>query len=188
VAGVLMTLRVNIKHDVNRALRALGNDRVAVKKAAARALTRTADQVRSAAVKEIARETGIKQKDVRVALKRVRAKPTNLISAVIAIGRAVNLIRFTRQTRRQARKAGGVVANAWGVRRLYRGAFIGNAGRTVFTRAPGASRLPIRAKHGPSIPREMAREKVAKHLERVIRTRWPINFEADMRFYLSRSK
>jgi hypothetical protein len=187
VAGVLMTLRVNVKHDVNRALRALGNDRAAVKKAAARALTRTADQVRSAAVKEIARETGLKQKDVRVALSRVRATVGKLLAAVVAVGRAVNLIRFTRQTREQARRAGGVVANAWGRRRLYRGTFIGNQGRTVFRRV-GESRLPITVVHGPSIPREMARENVAKQLARVIRTRWPINFEADMRFYLSRSK
>lgn len=182
-----MTLQINVKADVQRALRQLGNERAAVIKAAARALTRTADQVRGAAVKEIARETGLKQKDVRVALKRVRAKPTNLIAAVIATGRAVNLIRFTRQTRAQAQRAGGVIANAWGKKRLYRSTFIGNVGRTVFRRT-GAGRLPITAVHGPSIPREMAREKVSKFLRQVVRTRWPINFAADLRFFLRKSR
>ena len=181
-----MSFRIDVKADVRRAQRQLGNDRGAVTKAAARALTRTADQVRSAAVKELARETGLKQKDVRVALKRIRAKPRNLISAVVATGRAVNLIRFTRQTREQARRAGGVIANAWGKKRLYRGSFIGNVGRTVFRRT-SAARLPIAALHGPSIPREMAREKIAKHLKAVVRTRWPINFAADLKFFLNRS-
>lgn len=176
-------MQISIKADVKRALADLRNDRAAVEKAAARALNRTAQQVMSAAVKEIARETGLKQKDVREALRRVNAKARNLYAAVIAVGHAVNLIRFTKQTRDQARRAGGVIANAWGKRKLYAGTFIGNKGRTVFVRK-GKARLPIRSVHGPSIPREMAREKVRKHIEQVIRARWPINFNADLRYYL----
>lgn len=180
-------MQINVKADVQQALRELSHAKAQVRQAAARALNRTAEQVQSAAVKEIARETGLKQKDVRVAMSRRRAKASNLVAVVIATGRAVNLIRFTKQTREQARRAGGVIANAWGKSRLYPGTFIANLGRTVFVRR-GKERLPIRAVHGPSIPREMAREKVAKHLETVIKTRWPINFAADLKFYLGKIK
>lgn len=179
-------MEISVKADVQAALREVSRwQREAVPKAAAHALNTTARQVQSAAVKELARETGLKQKDIRVALSRVRATWTRLQSEVIATGRAVNLIRFTRQSRAQARKAGGVRANAWGVSRLYRGTFIGNLGRTVFKRA-GKGRMPIRAVHGPSIPREMAREKVSRILRTVAETNWAENFARDLRYYLNR--
>lgn len=176
-------MQISVKADVQQARAELRFFRQQVTQAAARALNRTAQEVQSAAVKEIAAETGLKQKDVREALKRTRANAQALIATVEATGRAVNLIRFTNQTRSAARKSGGVRANAWGTMRIYRGTFIGNQGRTVFVRV-GKGRLPIRAVHGPSIPREMAREKVSKQLILVIEGRWPINFESDLRFYL----
>lgn len=180
-------MRIDVKADIKAALRELNRvQREQVPKAAARALNTTASQVQSAAVKELAAETGLKQKDVREVLRRTRATWTNLVAAVIATGRAVNLIRFTRQTRDAARKGPGVRANAWGKPRVYRGTFIGNQGRTVFVRQ-GEGRLPIKPVHGPSIPREMAREKVKKHLEQTIKTRWPINFARELKYYLSRS-
>ena len=179
-------LRVDVKADIKAALRELNRvQREQVPKAAARALNTTATQAQGAAVKELAAETGLKQKDVRAAMHRTRATWRNLVAAVVATGRAVNLIRFTRQTRDAARKGAGVRANAWGKSRVYRGTFIGNQGRTVFVRE-GEARLPIKAVHGPSIPREMAREKVLKHLDQTIRTRWPINFARELKYYLSR--
>jgi hypothetical protein len=182
-----MPISIDVKFDVQAALRRNKGRERAVRQAAVRALNRTAQQVQTASVKAIARETGLKQKDVRVAMRRLRAKPSNLVATVIATGKAVNLIRFTRQTRRAARRAGGVIANAWGRKRLYRGTFIGNAGRTVFARTSKA-RLPIEPKYGPSVPRELAREYVAKFVRQTIRTSWPINFQSDLKYYLGRVK
>ncbi len=179
-------VQISVKADIAAAKRQVAYwQREAIPKAAAHALNRTAQQVQSAAVKEIARETGLKQKDVREAMSRARATWGRLVAAVIATGRAVNLIRFTRQTRAGARKAGGVSANAWGRRRLYRGTFIANQGRTVFVRESDA-RLPIKPVHGPSVPREMVREKVSRLLRTVIDTNWPKNFRDDLRYYLNR--
>lgn len=171
-------MQISVKHDVQSALRSLSDlQRNAVPRAAARALNRTADQVQSAAVKEIAAETGLLQKDVRAVLTRIRATWDKLTAVVISSGRAANLIRFgARQTR------AGVSANAWGKRKVYPHTFIANQGRTVFVRR-GAARLPIRPVFGPSIPREMAREKVAALLKRTAAERWPINFKSELDFY-----
>lgn len=180
-------IQVDVKFDVQRALANNRDRQRAVRQAAARALNRTAQQVQSAAIKAIAKETGLKQKDVRPALRRVNAKASDLLALVIATGTALNLIRFTRQTRAQARRAGGVIANAWGRRKLYRGTFIGNLGRTVFVRET-AARLPIHAVSGPSIPGEFARAAVAKQMQSVAHERWPINLDSDLRYYLERAR
>jgi hypothetical protein len=179
-------IQVSVKADVEQARLGLVDlQRNQVPRAAARALNRTRDNVQTVVVREVAKETGLKQKDVREALSRTNATAGRLLSVLAAVGRAVNLIRFTNQNRTQARRSGGVVANAWSKRRLYRGTFIGNQGRTVFVRV-GPARLPIKAVHGPSIPREIERDTIRPIVERTIRERWPINFAADLKFFLGK--
>lgn len=186
-----MSFDLSVKMDVKRLTKHLrGVQREAIPRATARALNTTARQVQSQAVKALSKKTGLKQKDIRVAMSRKKASWRNLLSAVIATGRAVNLIRFVTPAKRHSRaflKRDGVIAKAWGKKKLYKGTFIGNRGRTVFARK-GKERLPIKAIHGPSIPREMARPVIDRLLKKTIRKKFPINFERDMKFYLSRIK
>lgn len=193
-----MAVSIDIRADIKAVERQLSKaQRQVVPRAAAHALNTTARQVQSAAVKQIARETGIKQKDVRVALSRLKASWRTLTASVVASGRALNLIRFVTPAKQKSgafRKQAGVIANAWGKKRVYPGTFIGNKGRTVFRRAKGAGpsgrvkRLPILPVWGPSIPRTMATKEVEQQLETTARTRWPVNFRQDLKFYLSRTK
>lgn len=173
-------LNISVKADIDSAkAQLLYLQNTTVGQAAAHALNRTAQQVRSAAVKEVAQRTGVKQKDVRRVLDiTVRATPARLTAVVQATGRTWNLIRLGA---RQVAK--GVSYSAWGKRQLAAGAFLANKGRTVFRRV-GKIRLPIEPLYGPSIPRSMASKAVEDAMRSIIGDRWPINFAADLRYFL----
>jgi hypothetical protein len=177
-------MQINIKADVSQALRENEKNKRRVIQAAVRSLNRTADQVRSAGTKSIAEELGVKQKVVRDGLRVIRAKNSTLTAIVVASGKPLGLISFkARQT------AAGVTAVIGGKRQLFKGAFIGimpGGHRGVFRRRTN-KRLPIREMYGGSIPSTMAGRVIYTALERVVDVRWPINFAADLRYYLSRS-
>lgn len=184
-------INISVKADIASArAQLLYLQNTTVGKAAAHALNRTAGQVRSAAVKAVAQRTGVKQKDVRRAMRiTVRATPTGLTAVIQATGRTWNLIRLGA---RQVAK--GVSYRAWGRRHLAEGAFIANKGRTVFQRMPGEYMRnrkgetkhseAIEPVYGPSIPRSMASKAVGDLMRRIIGERWPINFAADLRYFL----
>lgn len=179
-------MRIDVRADLSQARAALRYyQREAVPKAAASALNRVGQHANTLAVRELADIAGLKQKDVREAMSRTRATWNNLETRLKAIGKALNLIRFSaRQTK------AGVTASAWGKRRLYPGTFIGNQGRTVFKRriigGTRAGRLPIDPVHGPSLPREFARETFLQKLEQAVTLKWRAEFAAQLRYYLGK--
>ena len=153
-----------------------------VEKAATRSLNRTNDSVATIARRLIAREMGIPVKAVRAGMFKIKASRHSLAAATVARGRPLNLIRFkARQTKK------GVSASAWGKRKVYKGTFIGNQGRTVFKRV-GKQRTPIQAVWGPSIPKTMLQDAVVKAMAQTARTQWQKNFARDMQFYLDRAR
>lgn len=140
------------------------------------AINRTAANVRTETTRNVAKETGLKSRDVRSAITiRRRATFRNLKAVLVAAGRALNLARFgAKQVRR------GISARAWGKRRIYKGTFFGHGGRTVFKRT-SAERLPIAPVFGPSVPRTYVQEETQKVVGKTVRTRWPINFRQAFR-------
>lgn len=176
-------MKIDIKADVAAARRRLtGLQRNVIPQATTRALNRTGDHANTLTVRDLAKVTGLKQKDVRAALQRVRANFSNLTYRLTALGRALNLIRFAaRQTKK------GVSASAWGKRKIYRGTFIANQGRTVFVRTSEA-RLPIKAVHGPSLPREFGRAEFMANLRTAVTTKWRAEFQAQLNYYLNKGK
>lgn len=160
---------ISVKHELGDLQKELTKTRrVYIPKATARALNRTGQQVQSAAVKAIAADAGIKQKDARAAMKRGRATVIRQIVEIVARGRPLNLIRFgARKTKK------GISAAPWKKRRIFKGAWIGNQGKTVFKRV-GKERYPIRGVFGPGIAKsfEDARPKAFA----AFRERWPGNF------------
>ena len=164
-----MTLKISVKSDARKLSKLLTKrQRKDIPRILTQALNRTATQVQSGAVKSVAKETGLKQKDVKAAFKRTKANFRRLTATVAASGRHLNLARFAaRQTRR------GVTAKAWGKRKLYRGTFIGNTGRTVFVRSKRKG--GIRGVWGPSIPRTMLQRATRDAINDVVKKRWRIN-------------
>lgn len=192
-----MSFTLNVKADIKQAQRYLSKvEKVAVRKAAARALNRTAQQVRTQAIRDIAKETAIKQKNVRQAVRlSVKAKANSLHSIVEARGKTINLIEFVTPARKKVgafRKQKGVRARAWGKSKVYRGTFIGsgkNSGKLlVFSRTGKGRKSPIEAKYGPSVPRTFVQNKIMQQIKTTAGKRWPINFAADLKFYLGKVK
>lgn len=176
-------MEINIKANVDDALRENSANKRRVVQAAVRSLNRTADQVRGAGVKAMAEELNLKQKTVRDKMRVVRAKRETLLAIVIATGKPIGMINFrARQT------AAGVTAMLFKKRKLYKGAFISTmpGGHVGVFRRRSKKRLPIREMWGPSIPATMAQKHIYSALEKVVDVRWPINFAADLKYYLNR--
>ena len=159
--------------DIARLISSLNDiGRKALPKAGARTLNRAATSSRSVAVREVAREMGLVQKRVRDQTKITKATPNKLFAVVSAKGGPIALIHFAaREVKR------GVTARAWGKRKLYPGTFIGRTktrkaggpltatgGKQVFRRV-SKSRLPIRKLWGPSVPKTMALDVIARAWE-----------------------
>lgn len=165
-------MQLSVKVDTTEVERMLTElQREFIPKATSAALNRVGVSARAEAVREVAKATSMRQRDVRERTAFRKASRQSLVVELKAEPWSPNLIRYqARQTKQ------GVSAKAWGQRKVYRGAFIGNKCRTVFTRE-GKDRLPLKALHGPSVPKEFMREHTTKAMERVVRERFPIEFQ-----------
>lgn len=123
-------INFDVSVDIRAAMAALTEvQRKVIPQAAASALNRVATSARRVAVDTIRKETNIKAAAVRKYVTTKKASKSILTAEIRASKYAPNLINFgARQTKK------GVSANAWAKRKIYRGAFIGNKGRTVFIR------------------------------------------------------
>ena len=123
-------MKFDVTVDIKNAMRALNEvHRNVIPQAASAALNRVATSARKTAVDTIRKETNIKAGAVRKYVSVSKSNKSTLTAEIRASKYAPNLINFgARQTKK------GVSANAWAKRKIYRGAFIGNKGRTVFIR------------------------------------------------------
>ncbi|RUX20027.1 hypothetical protein EOA27_09640 [Mesorhizobium sp. M2A.F.Ca.ET.037.01.1.1] len=118
------------------------------------AVNTTAKQVRTNAARIVAKQGGLKRADVDPSIRIYPySKPTTLTATVRGSGRPIALVKFAaRQTKT------GVNANAWGVRKLYKGTFIatmrsGHEG--VFIRT-SKKRFPIKELWGSGVTQVMS--------------------------------
>ena len=166
ITGALKFLKVHLPRDVDSA--------------AARALTRTAASARKSAVATIKEQTSLPPKFIRDRLKIRGATGNNLTATITAMPGAPNLARYTARQTKQ-----GVTAKAWKQRKLYRGAFIGNKGRTVFTRV-GEARLPIKPLYGPSVRRTFMQDVAQQAMREAIEREFPKHFQSALAGILAR--
>lgn len=167
-------IKVNVKFDIQRAKRELDKEHRKIDKAAARAINRAIDSVKSAATKEIASLTKIKQKEIRRRLYVRGATPNRLIAEVEAYPYSPNLKDF-----RATQNKTGTAASAWERRKTYRHAFIHPKTRRVVTRTT-ESRYPLKGLRGPSVPKTFMQKAVLAKLEAVAKQRWRTEFEREI--------
>jgi hypothetical protein len=172
-------VKIDISVDVDKAMRQLTEiEKNLVPKATAAALNKIGVTARTEAAREIARATGLKVSEVKNRVPLIRATKTRLIAILSALPFAPNLARFkARQTKQ------GVSAHAWGRRKIYRGTFLANKGRTVFRRM-GKRRLPIAPVHGPSVPRTFMAAKTQAAIRRVVTERFKLEFDRALAQFL----
>ena len=191
-----MTIRIDVKAEVEAAQKNLDDlQKRQVRRAAARALNRTGQQVRTRAVRDTAKTMGLTGKRVREAITLFKANPNALHAEVKAKGQPISLKEFkARQTRK------GVTAKIMGERTLYRHRFmIQSLGGHVFERegekrlakkgryaGTNIKRQPIRKLWGPSVPAVFLMDNINKALRDHAGERWRLNFDRELQFYLNR--
>lgn len=173
--------------DVARQIERLQQDVAAA--ATSRAVNRTIEQARTAMSREIRNEFAIPASKVNAALRIIRASARGGVFQIEAAlespsqrGRSLNLINFSaRQTKRgvtvRIRKGGG--------RKLIRGAFIANKGRTVFIRE-GKKRLPITPVQTIDIAQMFNTRRINARVVQAIRDKFPEIFAREAKFYTDR--
>jgi hypothetical protein len=152
-------------------------------------LNKAADQGKTASVREISSEYAVSAKYARdrIAIKRASFRNGRLeMSVVIQAGngrkRAANVIAFTA---RQTKKGLTVKIKRTEGRKVIKGAFIGNKGRTVFRRK-GKDRLPIEPVQTIDVPGMFNARRIKTTVLEVIKARLPDIAEREIAFYVRR--
>jgi hypothetical protein len=150
-------MQINVMSNIKDVKRKMTNvEKVVIPKATSMALNKTLSKTYTFVVREVAKATGFKQKDLRQLISKRRANARYQEAVITVRGKAPNLIRFNaRQTKT------GVSSTAWGHRKNNEGAFIANQGRTVFHRTSEKSH-PIKPNYGPRPWREFLRQEIDK--------------------------
>lgn len=172
-----------------------------------RSLNRTAEIAKTAANKEIRSDYNISAEKVRNQLLVSKARITGrkLMVTLEAVGtkkgkRAINLIAFAERSvslseakRRKKKGTLGQIAvkiKKGGRKKLLgQYAFIGNKGRTIFTRKIGSSvsgRLPIAPLVTIDVPQMFNQRRINSVLINTIESRFPVVFERELKFELAR--
>lgn len=155
----------------------------AVTKALPSTINRSIAKVKTRVVRRIAQKTGVAQKQIRSLIRERKATRTSFVGSISIRAKTPNAIRFGAKEQRKAlshRSFRKTIKTKTG--------FIGNSGRTAFRREPSAKRLPIRPVYGPNVGRAFGAPKNMAVYQRLARIIMKQEFEARLKFFLSRVK
>lgn len=186
--------------EVQRKLQTLRDD--ISSRVTASALNRTVEQARTQMTREITAEYNVTSSYVRsrLAIRRASFKQGTFemraeLTGGSSRGRSANLIRFAEKavTLAQARKrakAGDLTQLRFQVRKtggkkVIKGAFIGNKGRTVFIRTTD-KRLPIRALQTIDVGQMFNQRRINARVVSLIKTKFPELFARDLKYHLGK--
>jgi hypothetical protein len=190
-----MKITVNVVDSITPELERLARE---LPQATARAINRTAEQGRTAAVRDITGAFNLQAGFVRerIEIRKAVASRGRLEAALVVRGkeRSLNLIRFAEKRvtlaeyrRRKKRGQLGVYVKVrkGGKNELLPGAFIGNSGRTVFRRM-GSARLPIEPLQAIGVGQAMLSEIGRRKLEDAVRDAFEKNLRHEVGRVLAR--
>ena len=172
---------------MDKAMRGLWNVKTKyIQKALVTSLNKIGAEVFTQAKRELKDATGLKVGVVAKGLKKDKARKGDETYSIHIKSRYLNVIEFgARQTKK------GVSAKIWGVRKNYRGAFIGsgrNSGKQLVFKKSKRNPKRIEAVHGASLPREFERQDMAKIFNKKIKTRFPILFKRAVGFQMMKAQ
>lgn len=178
---------LNVSMDIREAEKMLSfTERDALPKATTRALNKTVKSVQSVAIKLIAKDIGIAQKDVRKSLYILKSKWTKPEASLIAGGQRIPIIGIkARQT-----KAGVTYRSKGGGRGAIPGAFIAkmeSGHKSVFKRLT-KKRFPLVQLYGPSIPKVFIDSALIRAMENHTSERFSKILAHELKYELSRRK
>jgi len=186
---------LSVKADLKAATRYLYDyERRVIPRATNRSINTTARNVQTAINRHIAKETGLKAGEVKAATSITKSTFSTLRAIVKGRRRPYNLFRFLQPRNRSFLPGAfanqrGVKANPWRKSRIFKGTFIirgSGHGRPIVVKRTGRNRYPLKAVYGPSIHSEFNRPAARALMNSTARTRFRINFERDLKYYISR--
>ncbi len=152
-----------------------------------RGLNRTSTTVRSAAVKSVASELGIKQRVVREQITLEKAKASNLVATLGAPGRGIPAIELKPRPSKVIRPQPGIgVSYQVGSRKrkLVVGAFIARVrNRLGVWQRVGEDRWPSRHIRGPSIGQALLRRNIKQALRDLFSDRFAKEVRGAIKFF-----
>ena len=150
------------------------------------ALNKVGAEVVTQAKRELKEATGLKAGVVAKKIKKDKARKGDETYSIYIKSRYLNAIEFgARQTKK------GVSAKIWGVRKNYRGAFIGsgrNSGKQLVFKKSKRNPKRIEAVHGASLPREFERQGMENIFNKKIKTRFQILFKRALEFQMLKAQ
>jgi Prophage minor tail protein Z (GPZ) len=157
--------------------------------AMASALNKVVAQARTQMVRGITGEFNITAAKVRDSLRIIKARKINGVYEIKAAlesprkrGRSINLINFAA---RQTKAGVSVKIKRSGGRKVIKGAFIANQGRTVFARV-GSARLPIKALQTIDAAQMFNTKNINSEVVRFIEDKLPSVFQNEAKFFTDR--
>jgi hypothetical protein len=148
-----------------------------------RALNKTATSAKSVAVKLVAAQMGIAQKEVRPSIALQKAQ-LRMLDAVLSATRNKRLPLIKIDGKATQGPSGVTYRGPGNIRRNIPHAFLAlmpSGHRGIFKRL-GKARLPILELSGPSIYYVFKQPLVQNALEKVVKERWPVCFEQELHF------
>ena len=182
---------IQIQVDKSKLERYLKESQVATKKAVVRALNRAVSAVFTQAKKDIAADTGIKQKDIGKKMYMIKAKPDRQEAIWGMSVRGVPLYAFRPRTKVVQTRLGkrqGVTVDVEGIRYLVPGGFVAQmkGGKTgVFARNSG-ERLPIKELKYSQLAKLIKDRGYLDRYRALGQERFERTFEADFKYYVSK--
>ena len=184
-----MATKASFELDTRELIAVLNDTKGRIPKAAATAVNRSAKSVKTAMVKVVREDVGLKAKDVRDAIRFRQAKPSSDPAAQLRVSKKrIPLIRFGGTPLKRAgwrsRMKGGTKTIPGGFKAKMRSGHVGVFRRKKETRSRwgmpwGSPELPIRELHGPSLAKPFAkhwrvgarryREQLPKNLKSALR-------------------
>ncbi len=179
-------IQLDIQSDLDRMVKQMRADTRQVPKAINSTINKVATTIRKEGARDLAKETGIKQKKLRESLKLNRSTPRTLSASIDARGKPFNIASFNAKVKRAKKRPIGVTAKPWNKRRLFEGAFILNVkGSPVFKRT-GKGGKGIKPVFGPSVVREFLRDKIIKSFNATGRRRFREVFPRELKFRMGK--
>lgn len=184
-------MKIDVRSNTAQVVAELNADMVNVNKAQARALNRTAEQLRTEAGRQIRADYNVTLRGIRQASLVKRASTTSKFprAEVIFSGRSINLVEFgARQTKKgvtvQVKKRGG--------RKLIEHAFLQiikggqNAGKKGAFRRTGKERYPIHFLPSLAIPQMVASRAINAALLKFADEKYTDNLEHELIFLMKK--
>ncbi len=177
---------ISIKVNAESLERALGKKaQAAIKRAVVRTVNTAITSGSSAARKEISRQIGTKQKDIKSRIKIKRATSSDPRASLTFIDRGISAEKLKPKRVRVMTTRGqrwGVSIQIKGERKLLPGAFMGNANKRVWERV-GKRRKPIKLSRVPSITALLDESVLMQVIQKVVTVSVQKNLQSNINFY-----